>query len=58
MKAVLSEKELVEEEVRSLQGNLEYYKTLVSQLQDKVGKYKLKCSNSKRRSDGKLASSL
>lgn len=55
---MLSEKELLEEEVRSLRDEIDSYKATVSQLQDKMERYKLKYSNRKRYSDGKLATSL
>ena len=58
MKAILSEKELLEEETRTLRDEVDSYKVLVAQLQEKMERYKVKYSNRKRYSDGKLATSL
>lgn len=58
MKAALSDKELLEEEISSLRDEIDSYKAMVAQLQGKVEHYKMKCSNRKRHSDGKLAVSL
>lgn len=58
MKAALSEKDLLEEEVKSLQNDVDYYKVTVAQIQEKMERYKAKYSLKKRHSDDKLASSL
>ncbi len=58
MKAALSEKEILEEEMKGLHKEVDLHKLSVAQLQEKMDKYKTKYSLKKRLSDDKLASSL
>lgn len=58
MKAVLSEKEHLAEEVQCLQNEVEGYKALVYQQKAKLERYRSKYSHRKRYSEDRLASSL
>jgi uncharacterized protein YlxW (UPF0749 family) len=55
---VLSDKEALVVEVRSLQVEVESYRDSTTQLQAKVDKLKSKYSSKKKYSDDKLASSM
>lgn len=58
MEMALSEKETLEEVVKSLHAIIESYRNTVEQLEDKCEKTKLKYSNKKRHTSDRLASSL